>query len=172
MFGTTGVVDAPGAGVNEEEKVDHTKTGEREDGLSAEVGRPQGCLVSAQKRPPGIMRAIGGIGNSRRSQNPPHGASSDTSSEFESLPLDARIAPTDVLARKAKDEIADAFADPWPSMFHAGFSSSAAFGVSYPSLGSLGLDNGDDILNPLTEGKAYLQQPPSLFSTSRWRAWS
>ena len=43
----------------EEEKVDHTKTGEGEDGLGAEVGRPQDFLVSSQKRLPGIMRAIG-----------------------------------------------------------------------------------------------------------------
>ena len=48
MFGTTGVVNAPRAGANKEEKVDHTRTEERADGLGAEVGRPQGFLVSPQ----------------------------------------------------------------------------------------------------------------------------
>ena len=93
-------------------------------------------------------------------------------SEFERLALDARIAPTDVLARKTDDEIAGAFADAWPPALPDGFLSIAALGVSNPSLERLRLNNVDDILDPVTQRKARFQQSPSLLSTSRRRAWS
>ena len=157
MFGTTGVVDAPVPSVNKEEEVNHSKTGEGRDGLGAEVGHPQCFLVSSQEHPPGIMKAIGGIGNPRRSQNPRHGASSGTASELESPALDARIASTDVLAGKTQGQIVNAFTDPRQYTFHARFSVLAAFGVTYPSVEGLGLDNGDDVLAPVSQGEACLQ---------------
>ena len=85
---------------------------------------------------------------------------SDTTCEFESLPLDARIAPTDVLARKAKDHgcIRRSVAlhvSRWAFLL-------CVFGVSYPSLESLGFDNGDDVLTPVTQRNACLHQLPSL----------
>ena len=86
MFSTTGVVNAPRTGVNKEEKINHAKTREGENGLGAEVGCPQGLFVSAQERPPCVMRTIRSIGHARRLKNARHCSSFDETSEFESFP--------------------------------------------------------------------------------------